>query len=280
MRTHRTTHETRTKDLPVTRVAATPTASDSDDERLRQRSRSYHASKAIASDPRCTIDASSDQQWRAMSDQGFRVQFCYPTKGGRPPSEHNTYSDFEAAYKYLEEDYGVKQEDIILYGQSVGSGPTVDLASRLPRLRAIVLHNPILSGLRVIYPVKRTYCSHNLELSDAFYCFKHAWITMLSLLEKIVTSLALSDSENADMRLSGKNFCMARIEELCANLGSLSCHDQIHNIIVFLRQSEGLSKHVDSFMQILSLVQFKDTPPFVLTPLLPDEMHEADFLRW
>ncbi|KAL2318239.1 hypothetical protein Fmac_032115 [Flemingia macrophylla] len=97
---------------------------------------------------------------------------------------------------------------------------------------------------------------------------------------KIVTSLALSDSENADVRLSGKIFCMARIEELCANLGSLSCHDQIHNIIVFLKQIEGLSKHVDSFMQILSLVQFKDTPPFVLTPLLPDEMHEADFLRW
>lgn len=73
------------------------------------------------------------------------------------PSEHNTYTDIEAAYKCLEESYGAKQEDIILYGQSVGSGPTVDLASRLPRLRAVVLHSPISSGLRVMYPVKRTY---------------------------------------------------------------------------------------------------------------------------
>ncbi|KAI3464172.1 hypothetical protein Pfo_020835 [Paulownia fortunei] len=73
------------------------------------------------------------------------------------PSEHNTYADIEAAYKCLEESYGAKQEDIILYGQSVGSGPTVDLAARLPRLRAVVLHSPILSGLRVMYPVKRTY---------------------------------------------------------------------------------------------------------------------------
>ncbi|KAM1080629.1 hypothetical protein ACFX1X_015519 [Malus domestica] len=72
-------------------------------------------------------------------------------------SEHNTYADIEAAYKCLEERYGAKQEDVILYGQSVGSGPTVDLAVRLPRLRAIVLHSPILSGLRVMYPVKRTY---------------------------------------------------------------------------------------------------------------------------
>jgi alpha-beta hydrolase superfamily lysophospholipase len=51
----------------------------------------------------------------------------------------------------------VPDEDIILYGQSVGSGPTIDLASRLPNLRAVVLHSPILSGLRVLYPVKKTF---------------------------------------------------------------------------------------------------------------------------
>ncbi|KAL2624208.1 hypothetical protein R1flu_008453 [Riccia fluitans] len=73
------------------------------------------------------------------------------------PSEANTYSDVEAAYECLERDYGTRQEDVILYGQSVGSGPTLDLAITLPRLRAVILHSPILSGLRVMYPVKRTY---------------------------------------------------------------------------------------------------------------------------
>ncbi|CAL9219270.1 unnamed protein product [Arabidopsis halleri] len=73
------------------------------------------------------------------------------------PSEHNTYADIEAVYKCLEETFGSKQEDVILYGQSVGSGPTLDLASRLPQLRAVVLHSPILSGLRVMYAVKKTY---------------------------------------------------------------------------------------------------------------------------
>ncbi|KAF8081808.1 hypothetical protein N665_0866s0015 [Sinapis alba] len=73
------------------------------------------------------------------------------------PSEHNTYGDIEAVYKCIEETYGSKQEDVILYGQSVGSGPTLDLASRLPLLRAVVLHSPILSGLRVMYAVKKTY---------------------------------------------------------------------------------------------------------------------------
>lgn len=87
------------------------------------------------------------------------------------PSEQNTYADIEAAYKCLEEKYGAKEENIVLYGQSVGSGPTLDLAVRLPRLRAVVLHSPIMSGLRVMYPVKHSYwfdiykvllCSTNL----------------------------------------------------------------------------------------------------------------------
>ncbi|CAL5185740.1 unnamed protein product [Lathyrus oleraceus] len=73
------------------------------------------------------------------------------------PSEYNTYADIEAAYKCLKEQYGVKDEQLILYGQSVGSGPTLDLASRISELRGVVLHSPILSGLRVLYPVKRTY---------------------------------------------------------------------------------------------------------------------------
>ncbi|KAK1310740.1 hypothetical protein QJS10_CPA08g01818 [Acorus calamus] len=80
----------------------------------------------------------------------------YGRSSGKP-SEQNTYADIEAAYRCLEETYGVHQEDVILYGQSVGSGPTLDLATRLPRLRAVVLHSPILSGLRVMYPVKHTY---------------------------------------------------------------------------------------------------------------------------
>ncbi|KAL0461728.1 UNVERIFIED_CONTAM: Alpha/beta hydrolase domain-containing protein 17A [Sesamum latifolium] len=80
----------------------------------------------------------------------------YGQSSGKP-SEQNTYADIEAAFKCLEENYGTKQEDVILYGQSVGSGPTLDLATRLPRLRAIVLHSPILSGVRVMYSVKRTY---------------------------------------------------------------------------------------------------------------------------
>ncbi|XP_038885658.1 alpha/beta hydrolase domain-containing protein 17C-like [Benincasa hispida] len=73
-------------------------------------------------------------------------------------SEEDTYADIEAVYKCLQETYGVKEEQTILYGQSVGSGPTLELATRLPAARAVVLHSPILSGLRVLYPtLKKTF---------------------------------------------------------------------------------------------------------------------------
>ncbi|KAK9276703.1 hypothetical protein L1049_006239 [Liquidambar formosana] len=80
----------------------------------------------------------------------------YGQSSGKP-SEQDTYADIEAAYSCLEETYGMREEDIILYGQSVGSGPTLELATHFPRLRAVILHSPILSGLRVMYPVKRTF---------------------------------------------------------------------------------------------------------------------------
>ncbi|GMI95051.1 ABHD17 (Alpha/Beta Hydrolase Domain-containing Protein 17)-like Acyl Protein Thioesterase 8 [Hibiscus trionum] len=73
------------------------------------------------------------------------------------PSEFNTYYDIEAVYNCLKKEYGVKQEDLIVYGQSVGSGPTLHLASRLKKLGGVVLHSAILSGLRVLYPVKMTF---------------------------------------------------------------------------------------------------------------------------
>ncbi|KAJ3695555.1 hypothetical protein LUZ60_000932 [Juncus effusus] len=85
---------------------------------------------------------------------------CYDYSGygastGKP-TEYNTYYDIEAVIECLKKEYGIRQEDIILYGQSVGSGPTLHLASKLKNLRAVVLHSPILSGIRVLYNVKVT----------------------------------------------------------------------------------------------------------------------------
>ncbi|PPE00268.1 hypothetical protein GOBAR_DD02705 [Gossypium barbadense] len=93
---------------------------------------------------------------RLTGSEARSLSVGYGASSGKP-TELNTYYDIEAVYNCLQKEYGVKQEDLILYGQSVGSGPTLHLAARLPKLRGVVLHSAILSGIRVLYPVKMTF---------------------------------------------------------------------------------------------------------------------------
>lgn len=72
---------------------------------------------------------------------------------------------------------------------------------------------------------------------------------------------------------------MAQIQEFYANPVLVNSSEQIQNIVMFLQRSEGLSKHVDFFMQMLSLVKSNEVTPFVLSPLFPDELREDYFLR-
>ncbi|KPP67486.1 alpha/beta hydrolase domain-containing protein 17C-like [Scleropages formosus] len=81
----------------------------------------------------------------------------YGISSGKP-SEKNLYADIEAAWHVLRTKYGVAPESVILYGQSIGTVPTVDLASRY-ECAAVILHSPLMSGLRVAFPdTRKTYC--------------------------------------------------------------------------------------------------------------------------
>ncbi|KAI5610440.1 abhydrolase domain containing 17Aa [Silurus asotus] len=74
------------------------------------------------------------------------------------PSEKNLYADIDAAWQALRTRYGISPENVILYGQSIGTVPTVDLASRY-ECAAVILHSPLTSGMRVAFPdTKKTYC--------------------------------------------------------------------------------------------------------------------------
>lgn len=80
----------------------------------------------------------------------------YGVSAGKP-SEKNLYADIDAAWQALRTRYGISPENIILYGQSIGTVPTVDLASRY-EVGAVILHSPLMSGMRVAFPnTKRTW---------------------------------------------------------------------------------------------------------------------------
>lgn len=74
------------------------------------------------------------------------------------PLEDNLYADAEAALHELRERYHIPLDQIVLYGQSIGTAPTVELATR-HKVAGVVLHSALMSGLRVVCPgTTRRFC--------------------------------------------------------------------------------------------------------------------------
>jgi len=87
----------------------------------------------------------------------FLVHWCRYGASTGAPTEVNIYSDVDAAWHCLTDRYGVTPETVVLYGQSIGTVPTVDLASRV-KVAGVVLHSPLTSGVRVAFPdTKQTW---------------------------------------------------------------------------------------------------------------------------
>lgn len=65
----------------------------------------------------------------------------------RNPSEADVYADIEAVFKYLE-GISVPWHDIVLYGFSLGTAPSIDLATKYP-VRGLILQSPLASIYRI-----------------------------------------------------------------------------------------------------------------------------------
>jgi len=76
------------------------------------------------------------------------------------PSEQGCYDDIDTAYTYLTETLSQKPENIILYGRSLGSGPSCYLAERLAdegiKLGGLILQSPLMSVFRVVFNFRFT----------------------------------------------------------------------------------------------------------------------------
>jgi fermentation-respiration switch protein FrsA (DUF1100 family) len=71
-----------------------------------------------------------------------------------PPSEKHCYADIEAAYDFLRNTLRVPATNIVLYGRSLGSGPSCHLAAGKSQLKepvgGVILHAPFLSVFRIV----------------------------------------------------------------------------------------------------------------------------------
>lgn len=70
------------------------------------------------------------------------------------PSEEQCYRDIDTAYAYLRRTLTIPAERIVLYGRSVGTGPSCYLASRLSqtgeRIGGLILHSPFMSVYSIV----------------------------------------------------------------------------------------------------------------------------------
>ena len=73
------------------------------------------------------------------------------------PSENMIYRNIEAAYAYLTQTRNIPARNIILYGRSLGSGPSCYLAAKTALMGesvgGLILHSPFLSVYKVVADV-------------------------------------------------------------------------------------------------------------------------------
>jgi abhydrolase domain-containing protein 17 len=100
------------------------------------------------------------------------VSYDYSGYGesGGVAMEANTYTDIMGVYSWtLSNICGGDESRIVLYGQSVGSGPCCFLGRREDGLGGMILHSPFMSGMRVLTPSRyvskrllQGFCCHSL----------------------------------------------------------------------------------------------------------------------
>jgi len=71
------------------------------------------------------------------------------------PEEDAVYADIEAAFKYLRDDMNIPWQQIVPYGRSVGTAPSLHLAA-LTAVRGVILQSPMVSIYRIPFRLRFT----------------------------------------------------------------------------------------------------------------------------
>ena len=90
----------------------------------------------------------------------------YGTSSGQP-SEDASYADISAVYDYAVRKIGLRPENILLLGRSVGGGPSLDLAVR-KTVGGLILESSFVSAFRVVttiplFPVDKFNNLHKIK---------------------------------------------------------------------------------------------------------------------
>lgn len=93
------------------------------------------------------------------------------------PTERATYQDINAIYQYAVNELAIPPDRLILFGRSIGTGPTIDLAVRQPH-KAVILESAFISAIRVVtqiplFPIDKYLNASKLKQLDSPILFIH-----------------------------------------------------------------------------------------------------------
>jgi abhydrolase domain-containing protein 17 len=99
-------------------------------------------------------------------------------KSNGSPTEDGCYNDIEAAYNYLINERHILPEQIVLYGRSLGSGPSCYLAAKTATkegrsVAGLILQSPLLSAYRVAFNFRFTMAGDkfpNIDYAPNIQC--------------------------------------------------------------------------------------------------------------
>ena len=101
------------------------------------------------------------------------ISYDYPGYGlsEGTPSESSCYEAIQAVFDYTNQDMKIKPESIILWGRSLGTGPSCYLASQ-NKLRGLILETPFLSAFRTITEITIIPWDRfrNIEIVNSINC--------------------------------------------------------------------------------------------------------------
>lgn len=118
-----------------------------------------------------------EEKFRQLMAEGYGV-FMLGYRGfggsGGAPSETALVADAGVAYQYLQDRYKLRPDDIVIYGESIGTSVAVQLAAKVPSA-ALILEAPMFSVLSIaearypyvpVRPFLRDKFETNLYIKD------------------------------------------------------------------------------------------------------------------
>ena len=101
------------------------------------------------------------------------ITYDYPGYGHSPgkPSEVGCYQAIDAVFEYLTEQKGINPHEIVLWGRSLGTGPSCYLAEK-KKVGGIILETPFMTAFRTVTetPFLPWDRFRNLERAPSIHC--------------------------------------------------------------------------------------------------------------